>query len=100
MIRLTCEPLLGGGLDTALCQDIDRVHGLFEPCPRLYLDDSDHVAAPRDQIDLPELGSVASANDAIAFQHERERGKAFGGTAPAVRFVPRAPTTHFIASNR
>ena len=71
------EPGPGRGRDPLLLARQQRLGRIVERAARLHLDEHQHAAAARDDVDLADRASEAPRHDAIALGDEIGRGAAF-----------------------
>ena len=71
------EPGAGRGGDPLLLARQKRFGGVVERAARLHLDENQHAAAARDDVDFADRASEAPRHDAIALGDEIGRGAAF-----------------------
>lgn len=87
--RVPLQEGLGGAPYALPLTTADRLAGLGQPAARLDLDQRQHLAAPGDQIDLPNRDPEPSGEDTVAFQAQPAGRQRFGpppavpGAAPA-----------------
>src|SRR5690606_38131082 len=75
IIRPARKPEIGSSVNAALRERADGLHRVLKRGTRLDLDDGHKVSPLGDQGDLSERRAETTSHDAIALQHERERGK-------------------------
>ena len=77
ILRMARQPEFGGGDDAALLALADRLGGIGELLARLDLDEDEHAASPRHDVDLADRGFEPAEQDAVALGDEKGRGAAF-----------------------
>ncbi len=88
VVRMAGEPELRGGDDALLLAPADRFRGIGELLARLDLDEHQHAAPPRHDVDLADRRLEAAREDAIALGDEIGGGAALGRQAEAEREAP------------